>query len=256
MNIECELDVPDTWFEGHFPGNPILPGVAQLALAVDALSRESDAGLALTGIPFVRLRQLVRPGDRLRLVAEPRSSATWRIAITSAGKTVTNGELRFGPPGTPPPATPDWPTLADAPPVAMLLPHRPPMRFVTHALAESAEGLRGAARIPGNCPLVSHGVAPVLAAIEAAAQISALWEATRRLRAGPGTGPRLGYLVGLREVTLLARHIPADTTFVATATLKALSLPLAHYAIEADLDGACILRGTLSAFLTDSASPL
>ena len=202
VSIACDLEVPDVWFEGHFPGNPILPGVAQLALVLDALSQESDAELALTGIPFVRLRQLVRPGDRLRLTAEPRSNATWRFAITCAGTTVTNGELCFGPPETPRPAAPAWPMVADAPPLAWLLPHQPPMRFVTQALAESAEGLRGAARIPGDCPLAGNGVAPVLAAIEAAAQTSALWEATRRLRAGPGTGPRLGYLVGLRDVTL------------------------------------------------------
>jgi 3-hydroxymyristoyl/3-hydroxydecanoyl-(acyl carrier protein) dehydratase len=48
-------------FEGHFPGRPILPVVALLALVAGALGRTAP----LRGVAFARLRQPVFPGDAL-----------------------------------------------------------------------------------------------------------------------------------------------------------------------------------------------
>jgi 3-hydroxyacyl-[acyl-carrier-protein] dehydratase len=59
---------------GHFPGNPIMPGVKMVealaqAGAVAVLSEEANRGkLALfAGIDHVRFKRIVRPGDELRL---------------------------------------------------------------------------------------------------------------------------------------------------------------------------------------------
>lgn len=59
---------------GHFPGNPIMPGVKMVealaqAGAVAVLSQEENRGkLALfAGIDGVRFKRLVRPGDELTL---------------------------------------------------------------------------------------------------------------------------------------------------------------------------------------------
>jgi 3-hydroxyacyl-[acyl-carrier-protein] dehydratase len=59
---------------GHFPGNPIMPGVKMVealaqAGAVAVLVQEENRGkLALfAGIDDVRFKRLVRPGDELRL---------------------------------------------------------------------------------------------------------------------------------------------------------------------------------------------
>ena len=68
----------DEWYlAGHFPGNPIMPGVliveamAQCG-AVAVLSEEENKGkLALfAGIDDVRFKRIVRPGDELELVCE------------------------------------------------------------------------------------------------------------------------------------------------------------------------------------------
>ncbi len=72
-NISMNEDV----FNGHFPGNPIFPGV----LMVEALAQIS-AGMVMTmpqyagklalfaGIDGVRFKKLVRPGDRLEFYSE------------------------------------------------------------------------------------------------------------------------------------------------------------------------------------------
>ena len=62
---------------GHFPGNPIMPGVKMVealaqAGAVAVLSEEANRGkLALfAGIDDVRFKRIVRPGDELTLTCE------------------------------------------------------------------------------------------------------------------------------------------------------------------------------------------
>jgi 3-hydroxyacyl-[acyl-carrier-protein] dehydratase len=68
----------DEWYlAGHFPGNPIMPGVLMVEAlaqtgAVAVLSEEQNRGkLALfAGIDDVRFKRIVRPGEELTLVCE------------------------------------------------------------------------------------------------------------------------------------------------------------------------------------------
>jgi len=68
------VTVNEPFFEGHFPGHPIMPGVlileamAQAAgLALD--DREGTPLGVLTGVDKARLRGMVTPGDQLHLHA-------------------------------------------------------------------------------------------------------------------------------------------------------------------------------------------
>jgi len=247
--------VPDAYCEGHFPGRPILPAVALLALVVEQLARESQRPLPLRTIPFLRLRQLVAPGDRLTLAARSLNGERVNIEVTRDGAVVANGALGVGRPeamaGTLAQRTAG---AGQGPPIETLLPQQPPMRFVTSIIAEMPEGLVCEARIPAACALVVGGSAPAFAAVEAAAQAAALWEAVRRARESRDAGPRVGYLVALRDLAFFAERIPAEAPLVASVRLDGAALPLTHYVIEVGRDDAPVLRGKIATYLAEARS--
>ena len=92
--------------EGHFPGNPIMPGVLMVealaqAGAVAVLSLEENRGrLALfAGIDGVRFKRVVRPGDVLTLLCELETVrgpvGRGRARATVDGELAVRGTLTF-----------------------------------------------------------------------------------------------------------------------------------------------------------------
>lgn len=96
----------EAFLGGHFPGNPVFPGVLQLealaqAGAIALLSDERYAGLLplFGGVEGVRFRRIVRPGDELALAVRlERLSARggWGVAEASVdGRATCAGRLLF-----------------------------------------------------------------------------------------------------------------------------------------------------------------
>ncbi len=54
-------------YQGHFPGNPITPGVLTLRMVRECVSREIGRPLHYSAIKSCRYVALIRPGDTLRL---------------------------------------------------------------------------------------------------------------------------------------------------------------------------------------------
>ena len=71
--IEADILVPSDspWFRGHFPGEPILPGVAQIGMVIDAIRQARNQDLNVSGVRRVRFKQIIRPDDTLKLTAAP-----------------------------------------------------------------------------------------------------------------------------------------------------------------------------------------
>ena len=65
-----DVRAEEPWFAGHFPGNPILPGVLILeSLAQIGGILAQELSMQLLAIDKAKLRRPVRPGERLDLVA-------------------------------------------------------------------------------------------------------------------------------------------------------------------------------------------
>jgi 3-hydroxyacyl-[acyl-carrier-protein] dehydratase len=91
---------------GHFPGNPIMPGVKMVealaqAGAVAVLSQEENRGkLALfAGIDDVRFKRIVRPGDELTLTCDLEALrgpvGRGKARATVGGELAVRGTLTF-----------------------------------------------------------------------------------------------------------------------------------------------------------------
>ena len=85
------VTVNENFFSGHFPGNPIMPGVlilealAQASAILSSLSREPADGHQVlhffAGIDNARFKHVVIPGDQLRLEVKftGRKRDFWRM---------------------------------------------------------------------------------------------------------------------------------------------------------------------------------
>jgi 3-hydroxyacyl-[acyl-carrier-protein] dehydratase len=235
---------PDSpFFAGHFPGHPIFPGIAHLALVSQALGE-----VPIAEIPSLRLRSPVRPGDVLAAKIEgPAEDGLVRFELRREGDLVSSGSIRIGPAGDLPelPEVPEAP--GSRPPVAALLPHAPPARLVRSVLEVSPEGLTGVAEIPGASPFAAAGRVPAFVGLEAAAQGAAVLEALGRQEA---PGPRIGYLVGLRGGRCAVPVLPVERPFRFAIRLTGSAPPLSIYEVTVEgAGGRELLRGTISTYI-------
>ena len=94
------------YFKGHFPGNPIMPGVLMVEAlaqtgAVAILSMEENKGknALFGGIDKLKFKNIVKPGDRLKLevkIIKRRGSIGIGEALATVdGKVAVRGELTF-----------------------------------------------------------------------------------------------------------------------------------------------------------------
>ena len=100
------ITVNEPFFQGHFPGRPLMPGVlitealAQTG-AVLLLSMEENRGKlgVFTGIDKFKFRRQVEPGDTLRLEAELISyrhrMGKASVKATVDGELAAAGEISF-----------------------------------------------------------------------------------------------------------------------------------------------------------------
>lgn len=97
------VTINEPFFQGHFPGNPIMPGVliieamAQVGGVLagfsmpERLGKEEPANLYFVSMDHVKFRRPVVPGDQLvfELVPLRTGSRVWKLA----GKAFVNDEL-------------------------------------------------------------------------------------------------------------------------------------------------------------------
>lgn len=101
------VTVNEPFFQGHFPGQPVMPGVLQVEAMAQAagilmlrrISSENKIAYFMS-CDKVKFRQAVRPGDQLVIKVKLTKSRGNRIGIAEGvcqvdGKTVSSAELMF-----------------------------------------------------------------------------------------------------------------------------------------------------------------
>lgn len=94
------------YFKGHFPGNPIMPGVLMVealaqtgAVAILSLEENKGKNALFGGIDKLKFKKQIVPGDRLKLevkIIKKKGPIGIGEAIASKdGKVVVKGELTF-----------------------------------------------------------------------------------------------------------------------------------------------------------------
>ncbi|MDO5708293.1 MAG: 3-hydroxyacyl-ACP dehydratase FabZ [Andreesenia angusta] len=100
------VTINEPFFQGHFPGNPIMPGVlmveamAQVGLvALKTMDEYKDKLGVFTGIDKVRFKKQVVPGDVLNIEVElvkiRRGIGVAEGCITADGELVCKGNIMF-----------------------------------------------------------------------------------------------------------------------------------------------------------------
>ena len=100
------VNIEEWYFKGHFPGNPIMPGVliaeslAQTgAVAILSVDENKGKNALFGGIDKMRFKRQVVPGDRLKLevkIVKRKGPIGVGEAIASVdGKVAAKGELTF-----------------------------------------------------------------------------------------------------------------------------------------------------------------
>lgn len=253
--LRLEEDAP--WFAGHFPGAPILPGIAHLALVERALGALLGEPARIAAVLSLRLRVPLGPRDALALRLMPAEGSAVRFEIARGAERASQGTIVVT---TDPEALRAEARVPPSPPVAAaasagpgpgfadpaaLLPHAPPARLVEAVLEHRPDALAVRARIPPGSPFAEGAVAPGLVALELAAQAAAALEALERAARGEPGGARRGYLVGARDARWAPVVLPVGAPLEVRVALEARALPLSHYRFEI----AGYASGTVATFL-------
>ena len=100
------VTINEQFFQGHFPGNPVMPGVLiieSLAQAASILILSSPQFVGktayMTGIDNAKFKRMVKPGDVLKLHVEfgnlRENMGTVNVKAMVNGKLATSAELMF-----------------------------------------------------------------------------------------------------------------------------------------------------------------
>lgn len=94
ISTQITVNSDSPWFSGHFPDNPILPGIAQLKMVADVIAFSRKENLCIKQLSRVKFKKIVRPGDKLEIhTAVGPATDTFTFRITSEAQDVCSGTM-------------------------------------------------------------------------------------------------------------------------------------------------------------------
>ncbi len=72
MLARAGTDSTSPWYSGHFPGEPILPGIAQITMVKETIQKAESRQIGIAGLKRVRFKQVIQPGNEINIRVRPR----------------------------------------------------------------------------------------------------------------------------------------------------------------------------------------
>lgn len=97
-SLSAEVRTPkgSAWFDGHFPGYPILPGIAQLGMVYEIVRQTLQCPVRVAEVNNIRFKQMIAPDDCLLVKAELRPGAgRYAFRITRDDEVICTGSMTF-----------------------------------------------------------------------------------------------------------------------------------------------------------------
>ena len=87
------------WYSGHFPGEPILPGIAQITMVKETIQKAESRQIGIAGLKRVRFKQVIQPGDEISIRVRPRQGDddSYSFQVTVGGEIACSGLISVAP---------------------------------------------------------------------------------------------------------------------------------------------------------------
>ena len=83
----------EKFFQGHFPGFPVLPGVQQLLTAHKVASELSGGKLTVKSVRRMKFVKVIEPGDEITVKVGEGAQGEYAYEISKGGAVCSSGVL-------------------------------------------------------------------------------------------------------------------------------------------------------------------
>ncbi len=98
ITVQKMVSSNEEYFQGHFPANPVMPGVLLVQIMIEACQAlHAENSIHLTKMNRVKFRKMIRPGDSLIVKVERKNSQKLQFIGKTMldDKVVCSAELEF-----------------------------------------------------------------------------------------------------------------------------------------------------------------
>ncbi len=96
LTLQLRLDPELVWFAGHFPGAPLLPGVAQLHLAIGYACEQWAIEERFSGLEMLKFQRPLQPGVEVTLqLSWQAESRKLQFCYLKDGEAASSGRVKL-----------------------------------------------------------------------------------------------------------------------------------------------------------------
>jgi 3-hydroxyacyl-[acyl-carrier-protein] dehydratase len=95
VNANAVVPAGSPWFSGHFPGEPVVPGIAELSIIFDIIKKffyDNFTNLKIVSLKKVRFKYLIKPEEKLDIIVNSTGqSGTFSFRIAAGDNLACSG---------------------------------------------------------------------------------------------------------------------------------------------------------------------